>query len=150
MANKAYLTPVQSKNLLDYIAGNSESYDHYNHWADREEIPPEKRFTTYGYPMWVHRHRAQLKLAREEHRKATWGGSQFDRNLRLRELEASYERLRGLTSDDVKVTLSIEDAKRKTLELIAKERGETNLKALTPEDDEKNKVTETLAKAFGK
>lgn len=146
---EAYLTPAQERNLIDYVVGHSEAYQHFVDWADREEIPPARRYTARSWVVWLQRHRAKIKQARADHRQATWSGSTFDRKVRLRELEESYAVLRGLASDDPKVVLAIEAAKRNTLELIAKERGETNQKPLTQEDDEQSQVNAQLAKVFG-
>lgn len=150
MAKEAFLTPVQQKNLIDYIVGHSENYANYIAWCDREEIPDHRRYTAFTWPVWCQNKRTQIKLAREEHRKATWGGSTFDRNVRLRELEGMYERLRGLIPADVKETLAIEASRLKVLEMITRERGEANPKPLASEDDAKSKVDAALAKAFGK
>jgi hypothetical protein len=145
---EAYLTPPQEKNLIDYVVGHSEAYAHFVHWADREELPPERRYTEASWRVWLQRHRAQIKAVREAHRQATWTGSTFDRKKRLQELEESYEKLRGLISDDPKTVIAIEEQKRKLLEFISRERGEFGQK-VSPDEQATISTNEKLSKAFG-
>ncbi|MDE2104987.1 MAG: hypothetical protein KGL39_47555 [Patescibacteria group bacterium] len=128
MAHTSFLTPEEKRSLLDWIGAHGEGYPGYLDWCEREAIPNERRFTKASYGSWVQRRRLKVQASRANHREESRRQSRMDREARMLALEATFARLDQLTRnsgvDDPDKLVRLEEQKRKTLEAIAKERGE--------------------------
>lgn len=125
---KAYLTKGEKALLVSYVAHAGEEYNRYIEWCDQNFIAKERRFTPYYLKRWIQRRRVAVQNARQELREAARKASLHDKESRLKTLEAQAERLQERienTKDD-NIYLRLEEQLRKTLESIAKERGEFN------------------------
>ncbi len=155
MANLTYLTATQKRSLLDWIGARGESYPAFIEWCEREQIPEANRYTKVSYRGWVQRRRAHVQAARASHQAETRQQSRLGREERMAGLERTYERLDALSKseeiEDTDKLIRIEEQKRKTLEAIAKERGEWGVKN-APGDDAQHGVDvilERMARSAG-
>lgn len=143
-----FLSKQQQLDLIEWLAVNSDKrYDLYTEWCARTGAKP---FSPNYLRTWTQNHRELIQKAREQHRREARAESVMARTQRLHALEDSFIRLdelsksEGLTSVDV---VRLEDQKRKTLEAIARERGEWGIKD-DAEDEERKRANQELAKAF--
>lgn len=132
MISDKYLSTTEEDLLIRHVAAHGERYRDFVDWCDEKEIPPHRRFTMLSYRKWVQRHRQTIKDLREKARQETLKTSKFHRASRLKELEDTMVRigalLDGTLEGKLPLTVSdivrLEEQRRKTLEHIAKERGE--------------------------
>jgi O-methyltransferase involved in polyketide biosynthesis len=146
----AYLTKQQQNDLLEWIVGHSERYEHFIEWCNRNEIADDRRYTPGSLSVWLQRHRRLIQQKRQEHREAVRAGSTMDRRSRLASLEASLDRVEAqlVLARDTRDYVALETLKLKVLQDIARERGEYNQK-LPPEDPAQKDMQAKIAAAFG-
>ncbi len=134
--SQSFYSVTEEDLLVRHIAAHGERYRDYIDWCNTHDIPEHRRLKETSFPRWVQRRRMMVKNIREQARQEIIKTSNFPRAKRIQELEGTIERLNDmlemeqLTASDL---IRIEEQRRKTLEQIAKERGEW-LKP--PEDDE--------------
>lgn len=127
---------------MEFVAGKGENYPRYLQWCEERHIPGECRFKEAYFHKWVGKHRPTVQRKREEHKAEVRAESIYDRQSRLRILEASLERLEAAAQAlgenekfDPGDLVRLEEQKRKTLESIAKERGEFGTKPSADSDE---------------
>lgn len=150
MGYYSFLSPVQKQSLLDWIGAYGEGYGRFLEWCDREGIPEDKRYTKPSYQSWVQRRRRSVKESRTRHHEEVRQQSRMDRDARMVALEETFKRLDAMSheiEDSDKLT-RLEEQKRKTLEAIAKERGEWGVKGAKA-DDEQRAVDDVIARMAG-
>lgn len=132
MANKSFLSAAEKRDLMEHLAAKGENYDRFIEWCEKHGVPPERRYTKDTLHKWYGRRRDQIRALREQHRVQVRKDSTFDKTVRLQKLEDAATRLeRRLEEFDITEGTwadyaRLEEQLRKTLESIAKERGEFN------------------------
>lgn len=124
---KAFLTEVQQDSLTEWVAGRGEGWATYEEWCDTNLIPEERRFTTYSWRVWVQRKRPKIHAKKAQRQDRLKDYSELDKQKRILILEEAITRLRRMIQEDDLSVLDLiraEEQIRRSLESIAKERGE--------------------------
>lgn len=120
------LSGPQTADLIEFLAANNQTYETYLRWANQRELPDEKRFTKWYWNEYIKKIRPRVHIAIEEQKVAARRVSMMGREQRLHSLEETYNRLEKMAfvEENSDKLIRLEEQKRKTLEHIAKERGE--------------------------
>lgn len=145
-----YLTKPEEALLIAFVGAKGENYSRYLDFCDRNEIPDSRRFTEQYFHVWCTRHRSALSLAKAHQADVVRSESTLDRENRIALLEEAVVRFRedirvltelkdrieeevveeGFTHrirripSCIETRLKVEEQLGKTLDRIAKERGE--------------------------
>lgn len=127
VGNKKFLSRHAEDLAVHFVVVHGASYDKFAAFARENNW---ETFTESYFYKWLRKPRikrrieAERDVARAEARERI----QVTRDDRLAELQATLARCNRLLSDDLSVSdvVRLEEQKRKTLEAIAKERGEWN------------------------
>lgn len=148
-ATKAYLSQAESESLVNWLVAHGGTYPKYAIWCEDNKIATDVRFTPAYFRNWMQRKRALIQKTRASHRQAIRDASVMDRAARLTSLEHTLGRLERtiMSTEDLSPDslVRLEEQKRKTLESIAKERGEFNR---APEEDPAAKPAASLGAGF--
>lgn len=150
MGHKAYLSRMEKLDLIKFIAATGESYVRYVEWAKAKHV--ENVFTERYFHTWVQRRRPQITEERARIRDEVRRMSTYDKDRRLQELEKvaeflldEMEHMRihdvcSKTCKPIETFLRLAEQQRKTLETIARERGEFN----KPDQESDDRDTKSL------
>lgn len=149
-AVKAYLSRPEQDDLIAWMVGHQYNYERYTTWCDRNAIPPENRFTIAYLRRWTQKRRAAFQARARKVEEDLRKQSVMDRSARLRALEESFKRLEELAAKekDAGTLVRLEEQKQKTLDRIARERGEYN-KVTDDGPDEAARANAALRDMFG-
>jgi|CXWK01.1.fsa_nt_gi hypothetical protein len=121
---KSYLSAAEKKDLVQFVASTGENYQRYLEYCEQRGWRP---FTQKYLHTWIQRRREKVQIARQEHREEVRKTSMYDKERRVSDLETMADQLKkSITKfgDDPKMLISLSEQLGKTLERIAKERGE--------------------------
>lgn len=126
MANKAFLSAAERKQLAEFIAAKGESYARYLDWCDENHVPEAKRFTQGYLHRWAGRRRDYIHSLRAQHQEETRRRITLDKASRVKMLEASVGRLQFAIDDceDPALLVKLEEQLGKALDRISRELGE--------------------------
>lgn len=146
---KAFLSKAEQTDLIAWMVGHQGNYVRYIEWCDKNEIPPENRFTKDYLKRWTDRKRALFRARAAQVGEDLRRQSSMDRGRRLKELETLAARLEEMAAKEKDPAMLVRLAEQigKTLERIAKERGEW-LKAPEDAEDETAAANRQLRDAF--
>lgn len=121
---KSFLSSNEKKDLVQFIASTGENYQRYLEYCNQRGWRP---FTEKYLHTWIQRRRAKIQDARQEHREEVRKKSMYDKERRVHDLEVVADTIKKAidkVQDDPKTLIALTEQLRKTLEAIAKERGE--------------------------
>lgn len=134
MGNRSYLSRQEKYDLLKFVAATGENYQRYLEWARAKHV--ENVFSENYFHTWVARRRTILQEERARIRDEVRRMSVYDKDRRLQELERVSEYLLdemehmrihdqcSKTCNPMNMFLKLSEQHRKTMETIARERGE--------------------------
>lgn len=132
---KAYLSKREKSELVEFVAAVGENYDRYLEWCEKHSAKP---FSRNYFKRWVQRRRYIIQQIRLKQKDEIRRLSTYNKDRRLEELERVSEYLLSTidqmvshdvcspTCKPVETLIKLMEQHRKTLEAIAKERGEFN------------------------
>lgn len=134
-AIKSYLSKKDKADLMQFIAMTGENYDRYLEWCQARSARPFSRGYLHN---WISRRRVLINEIRAKQREEIRRQSRYGKDRRLEELEKVAEHLLNTidqmvihdvcmpTCKPVDTLVKLMEQHRKTMEAIAKERGEYN------------------------
>jgi hypothetical protein len=150
-----YLTQAERAELVNWLIEGGKNYDSYLGFCTKFGIPASRQWTKKYFTLWCHRHRKSLQVQEERRLSVLRRGSSWDREKRLRTLEDTLERLEIAIAIlmkekplDVGKLVRAEEQKRRTVEQIAKERGEWDTRGDRRDDRLPSPVAQEMSLAF--
>lgn len=121
---KAFLSAAERKDLVKFVAATGENYERYLEYCTQRGWRP---FTQKYFHTWIQRRRQYVQAERQVHREEVRKMSMYDKERRVSDLEHLADTLKKQITknvEDPRVLVSLSEQLGKTLERIAKERGE--------------------------
>lgn len=149
MAQKSFLTRKAQDELITWLAANGENYRLY---CDLAEKRGWKVFSAAYFRRWIQRHRLRIQGQRAVVQAEAREMTVLSKATRIEKLEAAVDRLEQALDDDeltVEQAIKVEEQLRKTLESIAKERGEFNNTGTEKGDAAGDLLGKIIAKSLG-
>ena len=136
---KAFLSAAERKDLVKFVAATGENYERYLEYCKQRGWRP---FTQKYFHTWIQRRRKYVQAERQVHREEVRKMSMYDKERRVTDLEHLADTLKRQIAknvEDPRILVSLSEQLGKTLERIAKERGEwlrgeEQIKDVTPRD----------------
>lgn len=136
---KSFLSSAEKKDLVKFVAATGENYDRYLEYCEQRGW---RAFSKKYFHTWVQRRRQYVQAERQLHREEVRKMSMYDRERRVSDLENLADTLKKQIAknlEDPRIIVSLSEQLGKTLERIAKERGEwmkneEQIRDITPRD----------------